>query len=99
MTDDVEEILMERGAKYGPFSGHARVTQGIKEEMRMSLSENENFQGLEDGEKAVVTESLDMIAHKIGRIVNGDPLHLDSWDDMAGYAKLVSKYIKTRPPF
>ena len=31
-----------------------------------------------------------MIAHKLGRIVNGDPNYADSWDDIAGYAKLVS---------
>jgi len=31
-----------------------------------------------------------MIAHKIGRIINGDPDYDDSWVDIAGYAKLVS---------
>jgi hypothetical protein len=31
-----------------------------------------------------------MIAHKIGRIVNGDPRYADSWVDIAGYAKLVA---------
>jgi hypothetical protein len=31
-----------------------------------------------------------MIAHKIGRIVNGDPDHVDSWVDIAGYAQLVA---------
>ena len=31
-----------------------------------------------------------MIAHKIGRIINGDPDYDDSWADIAGYAKLVS---------
>jgi len=31
-----------------------------------------------------------MIAHKIGRILNGDPNYADSWIDIAGYAKLVA---------
>jgi hypothetical protein len=35
-------------------------------------------------------EALDMIFHKIGRILNGDPNYADSWIDIAGYAKLVA---------
>jgi sulfur carrier protein ThiS len=34
-------------------------------------------------------ESLDMIANKIARIVNGDPYYKDSWQDIAGYAQLI----------
>ena len=34
-------------------------------------------------------ESLDMIVHKIGRILNGDPNYIDSWHDIQGFAKLV----------
>ena len=30
-----------------------------------------------------------MIAHKIGRILNGDPNYLDSWIDIVGYAQLI----------
>jgi hypothetical protein len=33
---------------------------------------------------------LDMICHKIGRIINGDPDYADSWHDIAGYAQLVA---------
>jgi len=32
----------------------------------------------------------DMIANKLGRILNGDPNYADSWMDIAGYAKLVA---------
>jgi hypothetical protein len=35
-------------------------------------------------------EALDMIASKIARIVVGDYDHIDSWVDIAGYAKLVA---------
>jgi len=31
-----------------------------------------------------------MIFSKIARILNGDPNHLDSWTDIAGYATLVA---------
>ena len=31
-----------------------------------------------------------MFAHKIGRILVGDPNHRDHWDDISGYAVLVA---------
>ncbi len=34
-------------------------------------------------------EALEMIMHKIGRIINGDADYDDSWRDIAGYAMLV----------
>ena len=35
-------------------------------------------------------EALEMIVHKIGRIVNGNPDKVDHWTDIAGYAKLIA---------
>ena len=35
-------------------------------------------------------ESLEMIVHKIARILNGDPNYDDSWIDIGGYSKLVA---------
>jgi hypothetical protein len=37
------------------------------------------------------SEALEMIAHKIARILNGDPNYVDSWLDIAGYATLVAE--------
>ena len=34
-------------------------------------------------------EALDMIQHKIARILNGDPYYEDSWVDIIGYAQLA----------
>ena len=34
-------------------------------------------------------EALEMVAHKIGRILNGDPHYIDSWTDIIGYTRLV----------
>ena len=39
-------------------------------------------------------EALDMICHKIGRIINGDPDYADSWVDIAGYAQLVANRLQ-----
>jgi len=41
-------------------------------------------------------ESLDMIIHKIGRIVNGNPDVVDHWLDIAGYAQLVADRLNGR---
>jgi hypothetical protein len=38
-------------------------------------------------------ESLDMIANKLSRILNGNPHYIDSWTDIAGYATLVTRAI------
>ena len=32
-----------------------------------------------------------MIAHKLGRIVNGAPEYKDSWTDIIGYTRLVEE--------
>lgn len=78
----IENTLTERGKRYGKFTGHAAITQGIKAVM---------FNSRQDLTLAPdQREALEMIAHKIGRIVNGDPDYADSWVDIAGYAKLVA---------
>lgn len=81
MSNDVDAVLSERGARYGKFTDHARITQSLK----TIIDECDNGK-LSWSQR----ESLDMIAHKIGRILNGDPNYADSWVDIAGYAKLVA---------
>lgn len=82
MSTDVNEVLTERGNRYGVFSKHASVTQDIKRAL-FNCRHRETF-------AADQVEALEMIAHKLGRIVNGDPNYADSWIDIAGYAKLVA---------
>ena len=82
----IEQILEERGNRYGQFIDNAKFTHFVKEEMRRSPSWSKMY--------ADQREALDMIAHKIARIVNGDPDYTDSWDDIAGYAKLVSDRLR-----
>ncbi len=84
MTDTITQTLTDRGNKYGPFIGHAEVTQRLKRVMAEELAKR--GKALADDQ----WEALEMIAHKIGRIINGDPDYDDSWVDIAGYAKLVS---------
>ena len=83
VTSDVSTTLAERGNRYGEFKGHAEVTQRLKAVVETELALRTKF--LDSDQQ----EALDMIFHKIGRIVNGDPNYADSWHDIAGYAKLV----------
>lgn len=81
----VSDILVERGNKYnlnGTYYDHAKLTQDIKNRLR----EHPGWSKL----SADKMESLDMIVHKIARILNGDSNYKDNWDDLQGYAKLVS---------
>lgn len=81
---NVTAVLNERGKRYGKFIDHAVVTQKIKHVINEHA--NLNPHGLGPDHR----EALEMIAHKIGRIVNGDPDYADSWVDIAGYAQLVA---------
>lgn len=78
----IDATLEERGARYGTFLGHARITQNIKAAMK----DSPNWEKLSASQK----ECLEMIAHKAGRILNGDPNYHDSWHDIVGYTKLVA---------
>ena len=77
----VEDTLAERGKTHGNFEDMANTTQFFKDEMRGY----DNWNKLDQDQR----EALDMIVHKISRILNGDPNHADTWHDIAGYAKLV----------
>ena len=78
----IDKTLQERGARYGEFNQHARITQNLKRAMQ----DSPNWLALRDDQK----EALEMVAHKVGRILNGDPDYHDSWHDIVGYAKLVA---------
>ena len=80
----LSDTLDERGKRYGKFLTHATITQRLKDLLHHYLKA---------GDKSLAPdqyEALDMICHKIGRIVNGDPDYVDSWTDIAGYAQLVA---------
>lgn len=86
---NIEDTLIDRNKRYGSLKGHAEITQGLKDVMRSFIPENSvvtKWEKLSNDKK----EALEMIAHKIGRILNGDPEYHDSWHDIVGYAKLVS---------
>ena len=81
----IDATLSERGQRYGKFEDHAEHSLAIKTLLFTLLGE-EKAKTL----KADQVEALNMIAHKLARITNGDPHYDDSWRDIAGYAQLVA---------
>jgi hypothetical protein len=86
MSSNIQDTLAERGSRYGDFAGHANITQRIK----FIMQNTQNWSRLKEDQK----ESLEMVAHKIGRILNGDPDYDDSWVDIAGYVTLVANRLQ-----
>jgi len=82
MTNPTDELLAERAKTHGDFALHAYITQELKRVMAEAGNELMT---------PAYREALDMIAHKIGRILAGNPNFPDHWDDIAGYARLASK--------
>jgi hypothetical protein len=83
-AQEVDAILNTRAPNYGSFLGLSQVTQRLKAVAHQFAGQNNKTF---DADQA---EALDLIFTKIGRILNGDPNHLDSWIDIAGYATLVA---------
>ncbi len=81
-ADTTEQLIIERGSRYGKFKDGAEIMQELKDVMR----EVDGWHNLTPSQR----EALDMIQHKIGRILNGDPTYDDSWKDIAGYAMLIA---------
>ena len=90
MTGAIQATLDERGSRYGDYMGHAEITQGLKRVMKESPTSN--WAKLTDDQK----ETLEMLAHKIGRILNGDPHYHDSWHDIVGYGTLTADALLKR---
>ena len=84
----VGKVLDARAEQYGSFMQSADTVVRIKSIMHNAVARN-NVHLYPDQ-----LQALDMIATKISRIVHGNPNHLDSWIDIAGYATLVADRIQ-----
>lgn len=78
----LEEILKERGDRYGDFNDNANIAQRLKDVIRSAVGWNK----LRD----VHREGADMICSKLSRIVTASPEYRDNWDDIAGFAKITA---------
>jgi hypothetical protein len=84
----VDKTLNARAEMYGKFKDGAALMQSIKREL--SAHAAKHGKTFADDQ----WEALEMIVHKIGRIVNGDPDVTDHWVDIAGYATLIAERLE-----
>lgn len=85
---NIDQILAERAKTHGDYTEHAECTQDIMK----TLMSHRRWGELSADQK----ETLHMIAHKMGRVVTGNPNVADHWDDIAGYAKLSGDRVRNR---
>lgn len=87
-TTSVDKTLDARAEMYGKFKDGAALMQSIKR----TLADHAAKHGKTFADDQ--WEALEMIVHKIGRIVNGDPDVTDHWVDIAGYATLIAERLE-----
>lgn len=77
----LQKTLKARQKTHGNFQTHAVISQQLK-----SVLAQHNVNELAPDQ----VEALEMICHKIARILNGNPDTHDHWHDIAGYSTLVA---------
>jgi hypothetical protein len=86
--DSIGEVLQERGNRYGTFESNARTCQLLKN----VLHAQEGWYEL----SYVQREALEMMMHKVSRLVNGDSTYLDTVIDIAGYNQLMLEHMRSQ---
>ena len=81
---DVDAVLDSRAKDYGKFIEGAEIMQMLKRMVHNYVEQRGTQLAFDQ------REAIDMIIHKLGRIINGNPDKVDHWTDIAGYAKLVA---------
>lgn len=81
---DVDAVLDSRAKDYGKFIEGAEIMQILKRLVHNYIEARGTPLAFDQ------REALDMIIHKVGRIINGNPDKVDHWVDIAGYATLVA---------
>ena len=84
---DIKTTLAARQSTHGSFKESAVTVQRLKTVMRAAP----NWELLSGSQK----EALEMIQHKIGRILHGDPNFHDNWHDIIGYTKLIEDQLES----
>ena len=83
-TTSVDNVLDDRAKDYGKFIEGAEIMQMLKRLVHNYIEDRGTPLAFDQ------REAIDMIIHKLGRIINGNPDKVDHWVDVAGYAKLVA---------
>lgn len=86
--DTVDDVLNARATNYGKFIEGAEIMQMTKRLVHNYIEQRGTSLAFDQ------LEAIDMIIHKLGRIINGNPDHIDNWVDIAGYSTLVADRLK-----
>ena len=81
---NVDAVLDSRAKDYGKFIEGAEIMQMLKRLVHNYIEDRGTPLAFDQ------REAIDMIIHKLGRIINGNPDKVDHWVDIAGYATLVA---------
>lgn len=81
------ELTEERRKTHGDYRHFSEVSQALKKICAQNAEKRSLTQN----------ESLEMICHKLARIVTGDPNFEDHWNDITGYASLAMKGHRIKP--
>lgn len=87
--EDIRTTLNERAKTHGDYPRTAKTSQCVKCVIHNSPNWGQMFFSQ--------TEAVDMIVHKLARIVNGNPNEPDHWRDIIGYAQLALDDIGRMP--
>lgn len=79
------EVLKDRKKTHGPYEESSKFVQLIKSSARTSPQ----WMSMKPHQQ----ETIDMVAHKLGRILYGNANFVDSWRDLIGYIQLSSDII------
>lgn len=82
-------LIRERASTHGDFNEQSYLSQELKKLLVNGL----NWPTL----TCVQREALEMIMHKVSRILSGDADCRDHWVDCSGYAELVIERMREEP--
>ena len=85
---NVDNVLNDRAKDYGKFIEGAEIMQMLKRLVHNYIEDRGTPLAFDQ------REAIDMIIHKLGRIINGNPDKVDHWVDIAGYATLVAERLE-----
>ena len=76
----MNKVLLDRRKIYGDFNELATISQQIKDMYYLN-----NAKELDP----VINEGIEMIIHKLARIINGGSRYIDNYRDIIGYTNLI----------
>lgn len=90
---DIQETLSERNLTHGSFIDNSRYSQFFKKIYNEACEER--AKRMQPALRLEQREALEMIFHKIARILAGNNNEPDHWKDISGYSMLVFNQLTT----